>query len=140
MNKRILVTDDDEAVRQSLAHALESGNFEVRLASDGRETIVKFIEARPDLLVLDVKMPRANGGDALHRVNRLAPVRRLAGETPRPASFSQTVAALLAQTPAERLARLTDPDFAPGRIRRAELAGAATASASTEETENGGVL
>ncbi len=58
---RILVVDDDRAVRQSLRRSLTFNGYEVELASDGTEALARVAESRPDLIVLDVMMPRMGG-------------------------------------------------------------------------------
>jgi len=62
---RILVVDDERAVRESLRRALTLEGYEVELASDGEEALERLRsgELRPDAIVLDVLMPRLNGLD-----------------------------------------------------------------------------
>lgn len=57
----ILVVDDDPDLVESITMKLESGNFRVNQAYDGIEAWEKIKEERPDLIVLDVMMPRKNG-------------------------------------------------------------------------------
>ena len=57
----ILVVDDDPDLVESISMKLESGNFRVNKAYDGIEAWDKIKEERPDLIVLDVMMPRKNG-------------------------------------------------------------------------------
>lgn len=58
---RVLVVDDEELVRTLLRGALEHEGFVVDEASNGREAIAAFHEARPDAVVLDVLMPVMDG-------------------------------------------------------------------------------
>ena len=58
---RILVADDDAAVRRSLGHALRRDGFAVTEAADGASTLAGVAEARPTAIVLDVMMPEPNG-------------------------------------------------------------------------------
>jgi two-component system response regulator MprA len=58
---RILVVDDDPAVRESLGRALRLDGYEVELANDGREAVGKVRRRVPDAIVLDVLMPRMDG-------------------------------------------------------------------------------
>ncbi|WP_169570485.1 response regulator transcription factor [Nocardioides insulae] len=58
---RILVVDDDQAVRTSLRRSLEFNGYEVVLAADGAEALVTLGNVHPDLVVLDVMMPRLDG-------------------------------------------------------------------------------
>ena len=61
MSVRILVVDDDRAVRESLRRSLSFNGYSVELAQDGREALDMIVSHRPDALVLDVMMPRLDG-------------------------------------------------------------------------------
>ncbi|MDT7730451.1 MAG: two-component system, OmpR family, response regulator MprA [Mycobacterium sp.] len=61
MAVRILVVDDDRAVRESLRRSLSFNGYSVELAQDGREALDLIANDRPDALVLDVMMPRLDG-------------------------------------------------------------------------------
>ena len=52
---RILVVDDDRAVRESLRRSLSFNGYTVDLASDGQEALEHVVASRPDAMVLDVK-------------------------------------------------------------------------------------
>ncbi len=66
---KILVVDDERAVRESLRRALELEGYEVELASDGEEAIVRLGLAPPvDATVLDVLMPGIDGLEACRRL------------------------------------------------------------------------
>ncbi|BBX20443.1 DNA-binding response regulator [Mycolicibacterium duvalii] len=58
---RILVVDDDRAVRESLRRSLAFNGYSVELAQDGREALDMIASNRPDAVVLDVMMPRLDG-------------------------------------------------------------------------------
>jgi two-component system response regulator MprA len=58
---RILVVDDEPAVRDSLERALRLDGYEVELAGDGREGLARIRERRLDAIVLDVLMPGMDG-------------------------------------------------------------------------------
>ncbi|OSC28807.1 DNA-binding response regulator [Mycobacterium vulneris] len=58
---RILVVDDDRAVRESLRRSLSFNGYSVELAHDGVEALERIANERPDALVLDVMMPRLDG-------------------------------------------------------------------------------
>ena len=55
---KILVVDDDQAVRESLRRSLSFNGYSVELASDGAEVLARIEEDRPDLAILDVMMPK----------------------------------------------------------------------------------
>ena len=61
MAVRILVVDDDRAVRESLRRSLSFNSYAVDLAQDGLEALDLIANQRPDALVLDVMMPRLDG-------------------------------------------------------------------------------
>jgi two-component system OmpR family response regulator len=68
MAHRILVVDDDPHIRDLLAFALAKAGLEVDQASDGEEALAA-VEARPpDLMVLDINLPRLNGLDVCRRL------------------------------------------------------------------------
>lgn len=60
----ILVVDDDQAVRDSLARSLHYSGYEVTTASDGLEALAKLSAIRPDAVIMDVMMPRLDGLEA----------------------------------------------------------------------------
>jgi two-component system response regulator MprA len=66
---RILVVDDERAVRESLRRALELEGYDVELASDGEEALRRLDEpASPDAAILDVLMPGIDGLEVCHRL------------------------------------------------------------------------
>ena len=72
--KRILVTDDGDSVRDVIRVFLERNGFEVcGEASDGVEAIDQAKKLRPDLIVLDLAMPRMNGAEAASILNTTMP-------------------------------------------------------------------
>ena len=58
---RVLVVDDDRAVRDSLRRSLEFNGYDVVLAADGAEGLVAVGSHHPDVVVIDVMMPRLDG-------------------------------------------------------------------------------
>ena len=65
MNARILVVDDEAHILEFVRGYLERDGYEVLTASDGDEAIELANQAHPDLLVLDVMLPRRSGFDVL---------------------------------------------------------------------------
>ncbi|MEU4827872.1 response regulator [Actinomadura sp. NPDC023710] len=57
----MLVVDDDEVIRQLIAVNLQLEGFEVSTAVDGQDCLDKVVEAGPDVITLDVMMPRLDG-------------------------------------------------------------------------------
>ena len=64
----ILIVDDEEGVRELLSAGLEPRGFKTVTASDGIEAFDKAVALEPDLILLDVMMPRMNGWDTLKRL------------------------------------------------------------------------
>ena len=68
---KILVVDDERAVRESLRRALELEGYEIELAADGREALERLeAESQPDALILDVLMPGVDGLEVCRRLRR----------------------------------------------------------------------
>jgi len=61
MNRSILVVDDEDVTREILQMLLEMEGFTVYAAADGVEALEKVAECHPDLIVLDLMMPRLDG-------------------------------------------------------------------------------
>ena len=61
MDAEILVAEDESAIREGLCALLESEGYTVRAAVDGEDALRLFGECRPDLVLLDVMMPKKNG-------------------------------------------------------------------------------
>lgn len=64
-SKTILVIDDEEDLRQSVADALESQGYNVVLAADGQEGIDDAVAHGPDLILVDYRMPQLDGVEFL---------------------------------------------------------------------------
>ncbi|WP_031518344.1 response regulator transcription factor [Streptomyces sp. NRRL F-5123] len=65
---RLLVVDDDDAVRRSLAHALTRDGYEVTVAVDGAAALASLAAGRQDAVVLDILMPEPNGLEVCRRL------------------------------------------------------------------------
>jgi two-component system, OmpR family, response regulator MprA len=65
---RILVVDDEPAVRDSLERALRLDGYEVDLAADGREGLERVRTSPPDAIVLDLLMPEMDGLEACRKL------------------------------------------------------------------------
>lgn len=68
LGKSILVVDDEELIRWSLAEHLRGEGFEVDEAEDGQECLDKVAAQPPDLIITDLKMPRIDGMEALRQL------------------------------------------------------------------------
>lgn len=63
--KKILIAEDEQSLRAVLADALSAAGFQVLLAKDGQDAVIQAQAAHPDLILLDVLMPRMDGRVAL---------------------------------------------------------------------------
>lgn len=61
MSKKILIVDDEPNIVISLEFLMKKEGFEVAIATDGDEALAKVAEFNPDLLLLDVMMPKKSG-------------------------------------------------------------------------------
>lgn len=75
MSVRILIVDDNSRVRNGLRSLLEEhANWEVcGEAVDGKEAIEKYLQLKPEVLIIDVSMPRMNGLDASREILKYSP-------------------------------------------------------------------
>lgn len=71
---KILVIDDEQGIRNLLDTLLSRKGYEVVLASNGQKGLELFRRERPDVVVLDLKMPEMNGLTVLQQVRQLNPV------------------------------------------------------------------
>lgn len=69
LNKKILVVDDEAALRKALAVKLNSSGFEAIEAGDGQEGIEKALTEHPDLILLDIMMPKMDGKGVMARLH-----------------------------------------------------------------------
>lgn len=83
MNTRILIVDDEPKIAESLNYTFEKEGFEVDIASDGLEALDKFKSFMPDLIVLDLMMPKLNGIDVCRVIRKesMVPIVMLTART-----------------------------------------------------------
>ena len=67
---RVVVVDDDEAVRAALSQLLQLNSYNVRSFGSAAEFLESLSTERPDCLVLDIFMPELGGLDVLHYLRR----------------------------------------------------------------------
>jgi DNA-binding NtrC family response regulator len=73
MAKKILLVDDDKSIRRTLREILEFEKFEITEATDGLDALAQVKKADFDVILLDIKMPKMDGMDALERLHILVP-------------------------------------------------------------------
>ncbi len=67
---RVLVVDDEPAVRRALERALKLDSYDVELAADGEEALDKLVQTDIDAVVLDIAMPRLDGLEVARRMRQ----------------------------------------------------------------------
>ena len=72
MDARILLVEDDPSIREITALGLRAAGFTVETASDGVEGVERWRQDRPDLVLLDVMLPRLDGLEVLRAIRREA--------------------------------------------------------------------
>lgn len=70
MNEKILVVDDEPDLLELVRDTLEMAGYTVITASDGEEGLKSITEESPDLVILDIKMPKIDGMEVLERVRK----------------------------------------------------------------------
>src|SRR3989338_5059439 len=70
INKKILVVEDDEFLFDAYRLKLEKENFEVAIAHDGQEALKLVNSFKPDLIILDIVMPKMDGIETLKRLKK----------------------------------------------------------------------
>jgi len=75
MSKSVLVADDHDIIRAGIRNILrgQSGYEVIAEAVDGEEVLTKVKELKPDILLLDISMPKINGLDIIEPIRRISP-------------------------------------------------------------------
>src|SRR5258708_6275353 len=69
--KRILIVEDDTAIRQLYTEILSAENYEVSQAENGQAGLDSIIKNKPDLVLLDLMMPIMDGKTLLHKIREM---------------------------------------------------------------------
>ncbi len=70
MSKRIMVIDDEPAIRRSFELALDESGYQVESVSSGKEGVLRLQKGAYDLVFLDLKMPGMNGVETLREIRK----------------------------------------------------------------------
>jgi len=71
--KKILIADDDSVFVASLEPILKKNDYEVIVANDGEEALSKTKDCEPDLILMDIKMPKLSGDIATFKIRTQNP-------------------------------------------------------------------
>jgi two-component system, OmpR family, alkaline phosphatase synthesis response regulator PhoP len=69
--KRILVVDDEPHLIRSLSFVLNKAGYEISTAADGEEALIKLVEFKPELIFLDIMIPKKNGYEVCETIRKM---------------------------------------------------------------------
>jgi CheY-like chemotaxis protein len=69
--KRILVADDEPHLIRSISFVLNKAGYEVCTANDGEEALKKLVDFKPELIFLDIMMPKKNGYEVCEEIRQM---------------------------------------------------------------------
>ena len=67
-NKKILIVDDEENIRFLYKHEIEYEGYQTVLACDGKDCLEKLKTESPDIIILDIRMPKMDGLEAIGKI------------------------------------------------------------------------
>ena len=73
MAKKILVVDDDDDSLEITSSVLQEGGYDIINASNGEQAISQYKELKPDLVLLDIRMPTMDGYEAFFKIKEVHP-------------------------------------------------------------------
>ncbi|MGP4038458.1 response regulator [Gracilibacillus sp. D59] len=72
MKRTVIIADDSRFMRHWLKQQIEMSNYQIIAeASTGLEAVKKYVQYRPDIIILDIVMPESNGLDALKKIREI---------------------------------------------------------------------
>jgi DNA-binding response OmpR family regulator len=77
MTKRVLIADDEPNIVMSLQFLMETAGYEVRVVADGDAALQSLRDFRPDLVLLDVMMPKRNGYEVCQAMRETPALRNI---------------------------------------------------------------
>ena len=75
--RRVLVVDDEPSILKIIATQLRVAGYEVAVAMDGAAALARVMESPPDLMILDVMLPKMNGYEVCTAIKQNAQLRRI---------------------------------------------------------------
>jgi len=77
MPQKIVLVEDEELIANLLEKKLKEEGYEVIVARDGEEGLAKIKEARPDLILLDIIMPKMGGFEVMEEISKNEELRKI---------------------------------------------------------------
>lgn len=77
MAKTILIADDEADVRELVADVLETSGYKVLQAVNGKDALEKITQAKPDLVILDIRMPEMTGFEVCRKAKSTPALRHI---------------------------------------------------------------
>jgi len=74
---RVLIADDEKCIRELLCYLLQERGFIVEDAKDGKETLEKITQHKPDIIILDLAMPQMNGIEVYRQLKENSDMRNI---------------------------------------------------------------
>lgn len=129
--KTILIVDDDQFITVAYKAGLEQAGYAVVVAQDGEEGVKRMLDAKPDLVILDIMMPKMDGFEVLQSVKGtpdlaqipIVVLTNLSQQSDADAALSYGAAEFLTKANVSlkdvllRLERLLDPNYNPNLPR-----------------------
>lgn len=77
MNKKILIAEDDQFLSKMYQKKFELSGFEVMVVANGEEAVQKMTEWKPNMVVMDVMMPKLSGFEALKNAKAITTIKNI---------------------------------------------------------------
>jgi CheY-like chemotaxis protein/ribonuclease BN (tRNA processing enzyme) len=117
-SKKILLAEDVRAISMRMSHALEMNGYTVRVAEDGEECVEQIEDFKPDLLVLDLIMPKMNGLEVLRHVRSQQSTQHMPVIVTTAKDYSTELKHLQQTGPVDVLIKPFDPELLLAKLRQ----------------------
>jgi len=116
--KRILIVDDEPGILKVVEFRLKKMGYEVIVAVDGKEGLIRAKEMKPDLVVLDFRMPFLNGDEVCRQIREDENIKGIPVILMTASTQSTTPENLQNMGATDHLLKPFDPDDLLGKIRK----------------------
>ena len=127
MTATLLIIDDEPMIRRTLRYQFEQLRWDVHEASTGGEGIEAAVQCAPDVVLLDVRLPDADGLDVLLRLHEVSPASTAISTSPCAVMTSTTLHGL----DSRRRTRMSSPSPSGSRTSSSTTSGITRAAASS---------